>query len=240
MRLPFQIYDFITILFPGIFLMLIVRIEYPSLILWSIENQFGQITFLFALAFIAGHVLHELAKVRIMKILINLFRKKNNGENYSSSTVIIGRNDNIQVSKAFSNEFNASFMEFYNIDPSRLSKDELFTLIYSPVHDRMGQRYVFSAIANFHRSMASVTIIYLVYLVFKTFYLIFHPDMCLLIPETIVWFTVLLISLYTFVNGNNFFNKLSDQIPYYAFLSWYKENKMNDKVKDKISTETDN
>ena len=240
MRLPFQIYDFITILFPGILLLMIIRIEYPSLTIWSIDNQFGQITFLFAFAFIAGHLLQEIAKVRIMKRLMSLFRKKNYGENNSSIPVIIGRHYNIPVSKAFFNEFNESFKEFYNIDPSELSKDELFSLIYSPVQDRMGQRNVFSAIANLHRSMASVTVIYLVFLVIKIICIIFLPDIHLLIPETLVLLTVLLISLYLFVNGIDYFKALSDQIPYYAFLSWYKENKMKEKEKEKKSTENEN
>lgn len=231
MRLPFQIYDFITILFPGILFLMIIKIEFPSLAVWSIDNQFGQITFTFAFAFIVGHLLQEMAKVPIMKILISLFRKKKINERNNSNTVINGRHYVINVSEAFMNEIKESFKEFYNIDPSKLSKDELFSLIYSPIQDRMGQRNVFSAIANLHRSMAVVSIIYLLFLIIKTVYIIIHPGINLLIPETFGLLTVLLISIYLFVNGIDYFKTFTDQIPYSSFLSWYKENKMKEKEK---------
>jgi hypothetical protein len=154
MGLPFQIYDFIAILFPGIIFLAVLRIECPSLPIWTIDSQYGQITFLFALAFIIGHLLQEISKLKIMKFLISIFRKKKTESNDGLNSEIIGRHYTIPVSDAFANEINISFKEFYNIDPSQLSKEELFSLIYSPIQDRMGQRGVFLAIANLYRSMA--------------------------------------------------------------------------------------
>lgn len=40
MRLPFQIYDFVATLFPGILLLIILRVELHWLSIWEVEPSY--------------------------------------------------------------------------------------------------------------------------------------------------------------------------------------------------------
>jgi hypothetical protein len=219
MSLPLQIYDFISIVFPGILALTIARIEQPNLPIWSVPNEYAQLAIWFVIAYAIGHLCQGLAS--------NLAKKC---KMYNSTDeppleqrhMLRGRHYLLDASETFSNEFEAAFRECYSIDPNALKKEEAFGLIFSSVQDKLGQRPIFVARANMLRSLAFISALYLVYAIGKTIYILCNPAWELYTLQTIVLIFLLSSAVYIFVKGSNKFKQFTDWIPYYAFIAWWK------------------
>ncbi len=233
MNLPLQIYDFVSVLLPGIIALLIVKIEYANWIIWNLESLNLHLALLFALSYVCGQLLQSASRVywRLLgyvKKIINtkLFTDSHILENQEIS-LIRGRHYDIPFSSILANELDTIFKEYYNLNLSDLKREEAFGLVYSPVHDRMGQRAVFVALANLNRCLACLLTLYLFFLIGKLFYFLLNPMLEIFWLQTICLFILIISSLCLSILNVSFFKKMTDQIPYLAFLSWYKEKKLS-------------
>lgn len=203
MKIPFQIYDFIGILFPGFLVLLLIRIEYSTWPMWRMEN--GLILFIIwlVISFFLGHLLQELSRY-IFKV------------SYLPITELFS----LPIQKRIS----SCFYDYYKINIKSIKTEEVFPLIVSPVHDKMSERSLFQAISNYHRSMILVVAIWYLYSLVKFYYIKKSIFLFILI------FGVFLIFLCW--SRMKFFKKYSDRIPYYAFLAWYSEKNHSDRRPD--------
>lgn len=228
MNIPFQIYDFVSILFPGIFVLFLIKVEMPGLELWTIQGQYGNLTVLFVCAYIVGHFIQGFARTKRIKKAMNWLNEKfsNIGKislNNQNRQVMQGRHYNIDISPKLKEQIDIAFEGFYGVNPNDLKSSEIFDMIYTPVADKMGQRGIFVAIANFLRAMGLICFLYCFYMIGKSIYIIHNHTMKLMIPETIAVVLVAFISSLIFIKDADYFKRLTDSIPYLTFLSWYKQ-----------------
>ncbi|MCL6479093.1 MAG: hypothetical protein K6T65_11875 [Peptococcaceae bacterium] len=234
MRLPFQIYDFIGILFPGVITIMIIMKEAPHVFIWNVDNQYGTLAGLFVVAYIIGHLIQGINRIKfvtgtmqwIAEKLSRGIRKSQGNGNGQKQAVLEGRHYKVEISSPLKNQIDFAVEEVYGIKPETLTRDELFNLIYTPVADRLGQRHVFVAIANFLRAMGLVSLVYVIWLLGKTVYIIQDPHLTILFPQTIGLITIMFFSFIVFVKNAHYFKQFTDVIPYFTFLSWYKEMKI--------------
>jgi hypothetical protein len=232
MNLPLQIYDFISILFPGVIALVIVKIEFPSLLIWSVEKQNTQLVILFVMSYITGHLIQGISRLSTIKKLMYLLTFRKMPESQTRNiTNLRGRHYSLPFSNALEGEIKKSITEFYKLDVDSLKREEVFNLVFSPVHDRMNNRDIFVAIANLHRAMGVLTSISLIYYLFKSIYLIFSKEYTLEWGKTLWLLLLLIIANIVFVNGIDYFKKFSDSIPFYSFLAWYKEKRLTKEEK---------
>lgn len=224
MNLPLQIYDFIAVLFPSIIFLTLVREEIPKMEIWSHNSQYGTLATILILAYIIGHLLAILSN-RIEKwpytkwILYKAPREPRSGEMRLS-----GRKSSVIVSKQVGNSLLSSVNEFYGLEISADST-ELFNLIYSPVHDRMGKRDVFLALANMMRTLTLLSFFYTLYLTTTIAISLIKTHDALLMDFILLILSI--ISYWLFREGYQRNKSFSENIPYTAFLAWYKEKKIN-------------
>ncbi|RXT07770.1 hypothetical protein [Ammoniphilus sp. CFH 90114] len=227
MNLPLQIYDFISILFPGVILLIISKVEFSSLPIWSIEKGSGQLAVLFVAAYVIGHFLQGITRISSINKIMRLFAKKSKDSVQTNSTKTLqGRHYSLPISDPVEDEFNKCFKGFYGIEPHLLGKDEAFNLVFSPIQDKMATRSIFVAIANLHRAMGILSLIYFFYLIGKTIYIIFSPDQQLFFLKTILIIFFTFLSSIVFIRGIDYFKKFTDIIPYFSFIAWYKEKQL--------------
>lgn len=234
MRLPFQIYDFIGILFPGVITLMIIRKEAPDILIWNVDSQYQTLAGLFVVAYIIGHLIQGINRMKfVMGTMQWIVQKLSRGMKKSAETgqgqqqaVFEGRHYNIEISSPLKKQIDLAVEEVYGIKPEFLTREELFNLIYTPVADRLGQRHVFVAIANFLRAMGLVSIVYMIWLIGKTIYIIQDPHLTILFPQTISLVAILIFLSIVFIKDANYFKQFTDAIPYFVFISWYKEIKI--------------
>ncbi|MBS4032287.1 MAG: hypothetical protein KGZ63_12835 [Clostridiales bacterium] len=220
MSLPLQLYDFISILFPGIVLLTLVKIEFSELLLFNSTNQYEDLAILFVFAYVLGHLLQGIIRTKQAKRILKIFESKNNVE----ASKLIGRHFEIGVSKEVKDQVDDAIINFYGVDIHALQDSEKFDLIYSPVVDRMGQRQIFVAIANFLRAMGVIAG-FLFIVMFGKILSITWTQRTFAFTETIILF-IALLAFRVFSSDAMYFKRFTDTIPYYAFLAWYKEKKL--------------
>ncbi|RYD01714.1 hypothetical protein N752_29500 [Desulforamulus aquiferis] len=225
MKLPFQIYDFISILFPGIITLCILKYEFPLLDLWKNDNNISQLVIYFVLSYIIGHLLQEIGRYK--KVSNYLKNVKQTGQDNPNN--IKGRHYDLPISEPLAKEINTAFLDLYGIEAKNIKNEEVFGLVFSTIQDRITQRSIFVSIANLYRAIIVISMFYFVLLTIKSFYYIFNPKLELYIDKTLLIFIVTFGVISVSKKGLNYFKKLSDQVPYYAFLSWYKETKFSQK-----------
>lgn len=234
MRLPFQIYDFIGILFPGVIALMIIKKEVPDIFIWNVDNQYQTLAGLFVVAYIIGHLIQGINRVKfvmgtmqwIIQKLSRVMNKSVETREGQQQAVLEGRHYKIEISSPLKKQIDLAVEELYGIKPEFLTREELFNLIYTPVADRLGQRHIFVAIANFLRAMGLLSIVYMIWLIGKTIYIIQDPYMTILIPQTMSLVAALFLLSTVFIKDANYFKQFTDSIPYFAFISWYKEMKI--------------
>ena len=242
MNLPLQIYDFIGILIPGAIAAIIVKIEYPAWVVWQLDSSTTQLTILFVLSYTGGQLLQGSSRY-VWKIISNIKKRRllqnQHGQTNDSSQAALtataavgaaretcGRHYTLAASQPFENELKKAFKNTFDIEIYDIDREEAFALMFSCAHDRMGQRPIFVAIANLGRCLASLLLMYIFFLIMKLFYILIRPDMVLFVAQTLWLFILLVFSLVFAVKNVDYFKQMSDQIPFAAFLSWYKEKQM--------------
>ncbi len=222
MSIPLQIYDFISILFPGFVTLMLIRIEKPSLFSWQLDNHYLTGAIFLVAAYICGSLLQGLVRIRAVgKLTKRISRLFINSSLYSGSN-LRGRHHNPAASKRMQEEFVMLFKEYYDIDPDDLNQEEVFGLVYSPVAEKMTQRNLFVAIANFHRALCLISLSCLLYFLIKSFF--YWPWCGLLWIEYVSIVATLALSTFVFASGGEYFKKLTDMVPFYAFVAWRKGN----------------
>lgn len=233
MNIPFKIYDFISVLFPGVFTIILIQFEFPAHFA-HINWDISQLTIYFVLAYLLGTVIQQLARNLYSQInLLNLCKKfrlkiseiknkkkiKQDRSNNESINNLRGRHGNYNISPALRQNISNAFYNYYSLNMDELLREEVFGLIYSAVQDNMNQRDNFTAIANMHRALAIITEIFLLYYLIL-FALTQDPILILKIIATVVVHILL-------VKGTDYFKGLSDIIPYLAFYRKYCERQRN-------------
>lgn len=223
MKVPFQIYDFLSILFPGVLFIFLFQSKI-DFINWSQFDDYGSVAVLLVLIYIIGDALSRISSFleRSSNKLIDWIipKKKLKKINVKKEIKLNGRTSVLIFSKDIGEEIVKSVNEFYGIKMGPMHK-QLFELVYAPVHDRMGKRETFLAIANMMRSFALLALINSVYLVIYIVPMIIGTQTFSLIEVLLL---VVSVSFYfIFIKGyqnNKFYSEI---IPYTAFLAWYKE-----------------
>lgn len=211
----------------------LIKEEFPALFVWKVDNYYGNLTVLIALAFAVGHFIQGINRTSLVKKAMQwlsktVFSKKENIKDFGKQGVLKGRHYDLPVSPEIAEEVDNSIKSFYSVDANNLNRAEKFDLIYTPVADKMGQRHIFVAIANFLRAMSLLSFLYFLYLGGKTVYIILSPKWNLLIPQTISLLAVLLVATLVFIKDSDYFKRLTDSIPYITFLAWFKEKNIED------------
>lgn len=216
MNIPFQIYDFIAVLFPSIVLISFIQRQHPEVAVWQDAGQVGTIAVLVVVAYIGGQLLTTLAgmleRVKWMNWFFIIEKKVGAGQvafQSRTTTVIMSQKKAQAVKEAFEKVYG------YDMD---ITSSENFAMVYSVVHDRMAKRDMFLALANMMRTTLMLAYAFLFYylvkmLILKSFWITPHAafvafDFCL---------------IYLFRQSYSKFKSFSDSIPFDAFLAWYKQ-----------------
>lgn len=255
MNLPLQLYDFISVLLPGIISLMIIKIEYPGWMIWHLESQYTSVALLFAVSYLAGNLIqafprvikdlrknfiagvntqsHNISKIEATAIASATVTAPVRGRTNDFGGTLSGRHSNLAVSKELENELKRVFKDYYNVDYNSLESGERFGLVYSPVHDRMGKREVFVAIANMNRSLAYMFAVYLAYITLKLIYYLSSSKFEIYWGQTVALFSLVVFSLILSYRNISYFRKMAEQIPIWAFLSWYKEKNIKNSTQSK-------
>ena len=178
--------------------------------------------------YVIGHAIQNLARSKVIRLITSwLISFPGCRTTVTNGQSLKGRHYAIAFSPVLADEFYRVFEEFYGIDARKLKNDEVFYLVFGPIADRMGTRSVFVAIANFHRAIVCVGVLYFAFLSLKMLYFILSPWWVVYVWESLV--LLLLVGATTVIMSKaiDYFKKMTDEIPFVTFLSWYKEKKMN-------------
>lgn len=108
MNIPFQIYDFIAVLFPAIVLISFIQRQHPEVAVWQDVGQVGTIAVLVVVAYIGGQLLTTLSgmleRVKWIKWFFIIENKVANGQvtfQSRTTTVIMSQKKAKAVKEAF-------------------------------------------------------------------------------------------------------------------------------------------
>lgn len=221
MKIPFQIYDFLSILFPSIIILFLIQTETDKFNFFSNYNNVQGISFGIVLAYLVGDLLSKVSsKIEKSKIRFLVLIFPNKRPSLEDSQMLLrSRTMQVVLNKDIGNEIVKSVRLFYGIPISSESKD-LFNLVYAPVQDRMAKRDTFLSIANMMRSFTIISILYELYLIYKISFDLIKGNFDLIYVLLLLVNILLFFSFRSSYAVNKYYSEI---IPFTAFLSWYKE-----------------
>ncbi len=223
MNIPFKIYDFIGVLFPGILLLGFIYLETPFNS-FHLKGDTLHLVFYFVLAYITGIILQHFARILfkttnllsvwqcLSKWSRNFFRKRSEYINENNKGVK-GRHGSYCFSDKLQKRIQEAFYDLYALNLNEVNREEAFALVYS--QNDMTQREVFVATGNMKRALAVLAEIITVYYLIRYFssYDIIH----------LIKVAVLLGIHLLLASGVYYFKEMSDKIPYLIFYKKYCE-----------------
>lgn len=241
LKVPLQLYDFISVIFPAMILLFFLQLEFPHLTIWHLSYNYGDIAIMLVTSYIFGHVIAfisgsiEKNKIKWIRLILN-----NNKPRQVAATdmELNGRIFPVVFRRELGEAIIQAASDFYGINVNPSDKD-LFSLIYSPIYNRMEKRDTFLALANMMRSLTIVFFFSVIYLLAKIMYFLIYynfgkaSSIVLFLHNVKSISTLFLLLLFTvilFINFRKGYQRnkyYSETIPYAAFLAWYKEKKLS-------------
>ncbi len=227
LNIPFQIYDFIAVLFPATLLLVILQIEDPRL--YFPTGDAGGLAIMLVVTYLIGQVLSVISGW-LENLDKNGFilkkRKLNKKDNKENSKEMATRVLSVELGAEIHQKIIEATKDVYGMATVPEKGGELFNLIYSPVQGLMGKRDTFLALANMMRACVVVSCGYSFYLIGKIGILAIHKQT---INTSAILLFVFIFGFYAFRDGYLKNKLLSEEIPLYAFLAWYSQQKLGNK-----------
>jgi hypothetical protein len=217
LNIPFVIYDFLGVLFPG------------ALVLILAANAFGQssgqignvvaglpanVSLAVIAAYLSGHLAEALGRSAFHIALGKRYDKQTSSQRLSTEA---------GLGKDIADRVLDSIGQKYGLDARTLSSRDLFDLAYSPVYNRMGKYDIFTANADMARTLLVVAALFLLECIGGSFGWI-HVTF----PSGSVWQVTAcllgtLVAMALLYRDESFYRVTAHRVVYTAFLSWVGE-----------------
>lgn len=239
MNIPFRIYDFTSVLFPGILALGFIYLETPFNS-YPLKEDAIHLAFYFVVAYITGMILQQFSRILFKAINLlsiwklfskwfrNLFQKQARDYQNENNEAIRGRHGDYCFSDKLQVKIQEAFYDLYALDLNEIDREEAFALIYS--QNDMSQREVFVATGNMKRALAVLTEFIVIFYFVKYFFC--YDVICLIKVVVSIGIHLLIAS------GVYYFKELSDKIPYLAFYKKYCEQNYKKKTATKKKART--
>lgn len=213
MMIPFQIYDFLAVLFPAVLITTIIHSEFPVAFQQAtVSGNYGGVAVSLVMLYLLGQAtMIACLWVRKCRWVKDLLEKRRSAS--SDEVELRAQDTTIVLPKEMAHAILADVRKIYGLQI--YEKDwELFGLVYGPVHDQIPKRDVFLSLANL---MLAVTFICAALVLIS-------------VLQSIIWHRIdylwtaapSFVGMFLFREGYNTNINLAEMMPFTAFLSWSK------------------